>query len=229
MLSASTMSDHDASTMSDERVLLTLDDDVLLAIARGLLARELPAALRLLQTCSQLLACLDAIKAEAGARRLQWQPQLSRRADIGGDGATLSKTPGAVLLQPGHPGPEQSAAWAAGGLLPTTGRFCWSVHTRLVQTNRRFLLFVGVCDAACTTAWVSAPYHGRLTRLTRSADGNFWSSASPGSVGQAPVPPPDDVTAWQARAATLWHPPPSPPPSHSGATSACHVRARVSE
>lgn len=153
-----------------ERVLLDLDDDLLHAIARCLMSQDLPAALRLLQTCRQLLASLHAVKTEAAARRLQLQPQLSCRAEIEGDGATLTRAPSALSTQ--------SAAWAAGGLLPTIGTFKWRVHTNLAPTNRRCLIFVGVCDAACTTAWVAAPFQGRLTRLARSDDGMFWSSIS---------------------------------------------------
>lgn len=49
------------------RTLLSLDDDMLLTIARKLLARDLRSTLRLLQTCTQARARLDAVKAEAAA------------------------------------------------------------------------------------------------------------------------------------------------------------------
>eukprot|EP00665_Eupelagonemidae_sp_cell47_P002354 gene2354-2925_t len=47
--------------------LLSLNDDLLLTIARELIARDVPAALRLLQTCTQARARLYVVQAEAAA------------------------------------------------------------------------------------------------------------------------------------------------------------------
>ena len=52
--------------------LLALPDDLLLKVALHALAMEVPAALRLLQTCKALQARLGAIGAEAAALKLCW-------------------------------------------------------------------------------------------------------------------------------------------------------------
>mmetsp|Transcript_13250 Transcript_13250/g.30478 ORF Transcript_13250/g.30478 Transcript_13250/m.30478 type:complete len:264 (+) Transcript_13250:49-840(+) len=167
--------------MLSECPLLRMDDDMLRKIARGLLARDLRAALRLLQTCTQTRARLDdVVRAEAVARRLQWQPELSRRAIVGGD--TLMRAADCEL----------SASWTAGSVLPTTGIFTWTVHACLAEANSLCKIFVGVCDAACTAAWVAAPTPGaRLMRLARvqGGCGDYWSSVRL-DVDENPVPAP---------------------------------------
>ena len=76
------MSVEAAVTEPMESLLLSLDEDLLLEIARGLLARDLRAALRLQHVCKLTRARLDAVRAAAVARQLQWQPELSCRAEI---------------------------------------------------------------------------------------------------------------------------------------------------
>ena len=70
--------------------MLALPDDLLVAVARHTLAMEVPAALRLLQTCKALQARLDVVRAEAEALKLCWVEEGMRRHTISeDDGLTL--------------------------------------------------------------------------------------------------------------------------------------------
>ena len=60
---------HGAARLFD---LLTLPDDLLVKVARHALAMEVPAALRLLQTCTALKVRLGVVRAEAEARKIEW-------------------------------------------------------------------------------------------------------------------------------------------------------------
>ena len=58
-------------------------------------------------------------------------------------------------------------AWACCGLLPTTGRSCWAI--RLDVTMREGAYYVGVSNAAGTTAWGLALAQGHMRRWSRDA------------------------------------------------------------
>ena len=145
--------------------LLALPDDLMLVVARHALAIELPAALRLLQTCTVLHARLDVvIRAEVKALRLCWLEVVLH--SIGDDGLTLH-----VLGSHGDKLP-----YAAGPLLPTVGRSTWAVRVETSLSNVG-LLHLGVCDAACRSTWSLELNEGRLHRED--------------TVARKHVPPPD--------------------------------------
>ena len=161
--------------------LLALPDDLLLKVARHALAMEVPAALRLLQTCKALHARLGVVPAEAEALKLCWVQEGMVEHTISEDRLTLTEQDWGTS--------GQKLPWAAGALLPTVGRSTWAVRVETSLSNVG-LLHLGVCDAACRSTWSLELNEGRLHRED--------------TVARKHVPPPDGFPAALAARAARW-------------------------
>lgn len=137
--------------------LLALPEDILEFIGRLVLAADLPAGLRLRQSCGALHGRLELIKAEAEARRLRWVEAV--RHGISADGQVLTS---------GHDSSSGLMSWAVGPLLPVQGKSSWSVKVE-VSHNNNGSMFIGVCDAAGCNAWGMCLKNGLLYREHRDA------------------------------------------------------------
>jgi len=69
--------------------LLSLPDDLLLTVVRHALAMEVPAALRLMQTCKALKNRLSVVPAEAEALKLCWLEEGMVDHKISEDGLSV--------------------------------------------------------------------------------------------------------------------------------------------
>ena len=181
---ADTMQPSQADTIAATQAaaifdLLDLPDDLLVKVARHALAMEVPAALRLLQTCKALQARLGAIGAEAEALKLCWVEEGMVEHTISEDGLTLTRT---------GCGPRMS--WASGSLLPTVGRSTWAVRVEKSAGNNGGL-HIGVCDATGRNAWSLYLYFGMLYRYNRDEHGRMMWATDEETGYQKLAPPPD--------------------------------------
>ena len=160
--------------------LLALPDDLLLKVALHALAMEVPAALRLLQTCKALQARLGVVPAEAKALKLCWVEEGMVHHTISEDGLTLT--------QQEH---GSTMPWASAPLLPTVGRSTWAVRVEQTRGNLG-ILRIGVCDAAGRNAWTLFLFDGLLHRDRRDEHGHdmYVKDEETGNYKRAPPPDP---------------------------------------
>ena len=163
--------------------LLSLPDDLLLTVARHALAMEVPAALRLLQTCKALQARLGAIGAEAEALKLCWVEEGMVEHTISEDGLTLTEEDGGTYAQ--------RLPWASGPLLPTVGRSTWAVRVEKSRYGDGFGVNIGVCDAAQRNRWALYLIHGKLWRNQRDERGRRMWIIDEETGEEKLAPPPD--------------------------------------
>ena len=161
--------------------LAILPDEIFLAIAYHLLALDLPTCLRFRLCCKELRSTIDvaragerrSVRAEAEARRLQWDEVPN--GIISSDGLVLTRMRGQNNAS--------DVCWAQGPLLPVAGKTSWAIEVEHSFENEGFLN-VGVCDAAGRIHWGLNCAYGRLFRYHRGANGK--------QVIRLPPPAPPD-------------------------------------
>jgi len=131
--------------------LLTLPDELLLHVAEAALTRDDIAGLNSLQgACIALRQRLAPVWTQATTRRLQWVQALTN-VPIVNEGRSVSRAL------------SQQLPWAAAGLLPTSGRTCWTVHFSSPGHDLCHYNMAGVCDTNGLIAWgVVANWNSRL-------------------------------------------------------------------
>ena len=148
-------------------MLLTLPDELILTIARNALRNDLPSGLRIRQVSKILQRKCQPLKAEAESRRLRWMAELTDNHEISNEARTLTRVPGAPVCP-----------WAAGGLLPTSGRSSFTVRVEQSAGNQG-MCYIGVCDKPGRCCWGFYPHSGTLLRATRNAQGESILDAPP--------------------------------------------------
>ena len=149
-------------------------EDLLLYTARHLLAANLPAALRLRQTCKAFREVLRPVREEAEARRLQWLTEESENGEISEDGRSVTMVRDARI--------DGRYRWprAATGVLPTEGRTS-SFSVRVDESEAGYgYVHVGVRNAA-GNEWALDLGSGLLQRRTVDDNGQplAWNTPPP--------------------------------------------------
>ena len=176
-----------------EKLMAHGDGELLDLVAAAMLALDLPSVLRLSQACTALRGQLAAARAAAEARRLRWVEELTvmNAYNVSNEGRTLTMKNVMATM-----------ALAVGPLLPTTGRFSFSVRIEQAHKSHGFMaigvggLSIGVCGRergyvsmeACSCGWALFLYDGTLMRDPRSPDGEM----DEGPPGDRNTPPPPE-------------------------------------
>lgn len=152
-------------------MLLVLPDELLLKVALGLLADDLPSALRLRSVCAAAWSRMQQVQGEAEARRLFWDSTTTtvgpRHYTISDDGRSLSlSAQGLACLS------VADKPWATSGVLPA-GRASFKFYVTGDWVDRSAGLCLGVCDSFSRSAWSLDLSSGKLMRHTGPVVGTF--------------------------------------------------------
>ena len=155
-----------SATSSEPPWLLQLIDELLVDhIGREILAEDVAMALKLREVCGELnLRLAPVLRASELAKNLRWDRALSRGHHISEARRILVRTHAEANQD--RCAMHKSMAWAAGGLLPSSGVFSWLVQIDRTANNFGRVL-LGVSDEPSTTAWGLCPFDGRLYRRSR--------------------------------------------------------------
>lgn len=162
-------------------MLLELPDDLQMRIARALNVVSSAAVLRFACACHELKVRLVSVLQDVSARRLRWEKNLSCKMKIGADGRSVSCT-----------SRDAVNGWIAGAILPTFGRFSFSVHVNHTTNVWGGSLIIGVCNVENNHSWGLSLNKGMLIRELKQ-DGLVTNAVwlnEPGIPDQHIPPPP---------------------------------------
>ena len=148
--------------------LTQLPEELITAIAKHVLALELPACLHLRQSSKELREVIDmvpaagerSVRAQVEARRLHWEEAVHCTISSGGMLVVRScETDGGNHLSTAH-----------GPLLPVAGTSSWAIKVESSYRRAGDMRF-GVCDRAGLNAWGLGLNSGMLCRFQLDANG----------------------------------------------------------